>query len=159
MWLGLEKLFSGHVFFSPQAHPVEDILCWLFCGGQKYLSRNGNDETHVCGKLIGKNFASLPSTFKARVQEAKTSMAKRLEQARLQNEQQLQTERDITSSIMHAIRELPPLQAAMELGDLRLLEEELRKRTMDSGDCKGVVGGGCETGGRRGVALGRIASS
>lgn len=81
---------------------------------------------------------------KARVQEAKTSMAKRLEEARLQNEQQLQTERDITSSIMHAIRELPPLQAAMELGDLRLLEEELRKWTMDSlperfGDCKGVV--------------------
>jgi len=79
-----------------------------------------------------------------RVMEEKESMDRRLNEARRQTEAQLQTERQITEHIKHAIRDLPPLQAAMELGDLGLLEEELQKWRCEAplerfGDCKGVV--------------------
>eukprot|EP00929_Paragymnodinium_shiwhaense_P000642 TRINITY_DN10088_c0_g1_i3.p1 TRINITY_DN10088_c0_g1~~TRINITY_DN10088_c0_g1_i3.p1 ORF type:complete len:1644 (-),score=470.94 TRINITY_DN10088_c0_g1_i3:125-5056(-) len=69
----------------------------------------------------------------------------RLAESRQQTEKQLQKERQVTNDIMHVLRELPPLQTAMELGDLALLDEELEKWRPDAlgsdrfGDCKGVV--------------------
>merc|ERR1719491_1500624 len=52
-------------------------------------------------------------------------------------------EREVTESILVVLRELPPLQASMELGNLALLEEEVRKwddlLPERFGDCAGVV--------------------
>jgi len=79
-----------------------------------------------------------------KVSEEKEAMSRRLAEARQQTEAQLQTERQITDAIKNAIRDLPPLQAAMELGDLQLLEIEVRKWRGDAlperfGECRGVV--------------------
>jgi len=74
----------------------------------------------------------------------KQKMDRTLDQARKQTEAQLKAEREITESVRHALKELPPLQTAMEMGDLKLLESELDKWTGDVlpdrfGECKGVV--------------------
>ncbi|CAK0828442.1 unnamed protein product [Prorocentrum cordatum] len=78
-----------------------------------------------------------------KVAEEKGAAERVLREARQHTEEQLQKERAVTDSIMTVLRELPPLQAAMELGDLCLLEAELRKwRERDYshfGECKGVV--------------------
>jgi len=79
-----------------------------------------------------------------KVVEEKAAMDRRLAEARKQTEAQLQTERQSTEHLRHAIRDLPPLQTAMELGDLGLLEEELQKWRGGAlperfGECKGVV--------------------
>lgn len=79
-----------------------------------------------------------------KVEQEKQEGQKRLEEARQQTENQLSAERQITDHIRHALRELPPLQVAMELGDLAQLDEELWKWRSDElperfGECKGVV--------------------
>eukprot|EP00930_Biecheleria_cincta_P042334 TRINITY_DN29121_c0_g1_i1.p1 TRINITY_DN29121_c0_g1~~TRINITY_DN29121_c0_g1_i1.p1 ORF type:complete len:1577 (+),score=242.18 TRINITY_DN29121_c0_g1_i1:81-4811(+) len=79
-----------------------------------------------------------------KVTEQKLAADRRVAEGRLQTEEQLRMERQVTNHIMHVLRELPPLQSAMELGDLRLLEEELQKWKGDElperfGECKGVV--------------------
>mmetsp|Transcript_16583 Transcript_16583/g.30742 ORF Transcript_16583/g.30742 Transcript_16583/m.30742 type:complete len:1467 (+) Transcript_16583:61-4461(+) len=69
---------------------------------------------------------------------------RRLAAFRKETEEQLQIERQVTTDIMQCLRELPPLQTAMEFGDIRMLEEELQKWSAGAlperfGDCKGVV--------------------
>merc|ERR1719163_14382 len=56
----------------------------------------------------------------------------------------MRKEHEVTDRIMHVLHELPPLQTAMELGDLGLLEQELRKWRSSElperfGECRGVV--------------------
>jgi len=74
----------------------------------------------------------------------RAAASRRLAESRQQTERQVQKERQVTQDIMVALQELPPLQTAMELGDLRLLETELEKWKFDAlpdrfGECKGVV--------------------
>jgi len=78
-----------------------------------------------------------------KVEAEKAAADRRLAEGRQQTEEQLRTERQITNQIMHVLRELPPLQTAMELGDLSLLEKECTKwrdvLPERFGECKGVV--------------------
>lgn len=79
-----------------------------------------------------------------RIQEEHTRMQAKLDDARRKTEAQLDAERQSTGEVRHVLRELPPLQAAMELGDLSLLDKELNKWKGDVvserfGECKGVV--------------------
>eukprot|EP00928_Gymnodinium_smaydae_P034972 TRINITY_DN2467_c0_g3_i1.p1 TRINITY_DN2467_c0_g3~~TRINITY_DN2467_c0_g3_i1.p1 ORF type:complete len:1653 (+),score=416.81 TRINITY_DN2467_c0_g3_i1:99-5057(+) len=79
-----------------------------------------------------------------KISDEMAKLERRLSDSRAHAEDQLRKERQVTDRIMHVLRELPPLQAAMELGDLNLLEEELRKWKSSSlpehfGECKGVV--------------------
>jgi len=68
-----------------------------------------------------------------------------MEEARREMNEKLAKEQQITAAIFHAIRELPPLQTAMELGDIFKLQEELDKWSTEDrlperfGECKGVV--------------------
>ncbi|CAE8696196.1 unnamed protein product, partial [Polarella glacialis] len=69
---------------------------------------------------------------------------RRLKEIRAQSEEQLRMEREVSDSVRHVLQELPPLQAAMELGDLGKLELELEKWRAEVlsdrfGDCRGVV--------------------
>lgn len=82
--------------------------------------------------------------FRMKMTQEKASAEKKLLDFRLQTEAQLETERQVTHEIKECLRELPPLQTAMELGDLGLLNEEVQKWNADElpdrfGDCKGVV--------------------
>merc|ERR1719261_884638 len=93
-----------------------------------------------------KKMAAARRDYDVQLEQEKKAAQQQLSDARAQTEMQLQAERQVTSHIMQAIRELPPLQAAMELGDIRKLEEELEKWDpqvihMDNrfGECKGVV--------------------
>jgi len=78
-----------------------------------------------------------------KAEQEKGDMEQSLKESRRQTELQLQTERQVTEHIKHAMSELPPLQAAMELGDMAALDRELKKwkgALPDRfGDCKGVV--------------------
>merc|ERR1719424_604127 len=80
-----------------------------------------------------------------RVHDEKILADKQLAEGRSEVEEQLRTERKVTDRIMHVLHELPPLQTAMELGDLALLEQELLKWRATSelperfGECRGVV--------------------
>merc|ERR1719195_1248301 len=79
-----------------------------------------------------------------RVTAEREAAARRLDETRAQTSRQLQKERQVTGSVMQVLKELPPLQTAIELGDLRILEEELMKWSTDVlperfGDCRGVV--------------------
>lgn len=69
---------------------------------------------------------------------------RRMAEIRAHTEEQLRSEREVSDSVRHVLRELPPLQAGMELGDLAALEMELTKwrgqvLSERFGDCKGVV--------------------
>ncbi|CAK0853073.1 unnamed protein product [Prorocentrum cordatum] len=88
--------------------------------------------------------AEFRAACEVKIVEEKMAMEHQLAEARRHTEVQLSSERQITDHIRHAMRELPPLQAAMELGDLGLLEVELRKWKPESlpdrfGESKGVV--------------------
>jgi len=79
-----------------------------------------------------------------RIAEEKTAMERGLTEARSQMEAQIQREQEVTAHVMKAIRELPPLQIAMQSGNITVLEDELQKWKGTSlperfGDCKGVV--------------------
>jgi len=83
---------------------------------------------------------------KAHEQVAREQQAaeRRMAEIRAHTEEQLRREREVSDSVRHVLRELPPLQAAMELGDLASLEMELDKwrgQVISDrfGDCKGVV--------------------
>eukprot|EP00931_Biecheleriopsis_adriatica_P045170 TRINITY_DN25892_c0_g1_i2.p1 TRINITY_DN25892_c0_g1~~TRINITY_DN25892_c0_g1_i2.p1 ORF type:complete len:1704 (-),score=338.00 TRINITY_DN25892_c0_g1_i2:137-5248(-) len=91
-----------------------------------------------------KKVEKLHEECQRKVATEKAAAERRLAEGRMQTEEQLRMERQVTDHIMHVLRELPPLQSAMELGDLRLLEEELIKWQGDVlperfGECKGVV--------------------
>jgi len=78
------------------------------------------------------------------IAEEESARAQGMAESRMQTEEQLRKERQVTDRIMNVLHDLPPLQTAMELGDLALLEEELRKWKMELlpdrfGECKGVV--------------------
>merc|ERR1740130_23650 len=80
----------------------------------------------------------------SRVHDEKLIAEKELAEGRLKTEEQLRTERKVTERIMHVLQELPPLQTAMELGDLGLLEQEISKWKASAlperfGECRGVV--------------------
>lgn len=83
---------------------------------------------------------------KAHEQVAKEQQAaeRRVAEIRAQTEEQLKSEREVSDSVRHVLRELPPLQAAMELGDMASLDLELSKwrgevLSQRFGDCRGVV--------------------
>jgi len=90
-----------------------------------------------------KRMDALHEECEKKVADEKAAADRRLAEGRQQTEEQLRTERQITNQIMHVLRELPPLQTAMELGDLNLLEKELTKwrdvLPERFGECKGVV--------------------
>lgn len=91
-----------------------------------------------------RKMSRLHEDCESKVAEQKIAADRRVAEGRLQTEEQLRMERQVTNHIMHVLRELPPLQSAMELGDLRLLQEELQKWNSDElperfGECKGVV--------------------
>jgi len=93
---------------------------------------------------VQRTIQRLRADCERKVLEEKLASDKLLAEGRSQIEEQLRTERKVTDRIMHVLRELPPLQAAMELGDLGLLEQELRKwRSAELperfGECRGVV--------------------
>jgi hypothetical protein len=97
------------------------------------------EEANVAKKITDIQFDS-----ERRVKSAREEANRRLAESREQTERQVQKERQVTNEVIHVLRELPPLQTAMELGDLRLLEEELEKWRLESlpdrfGDCKSVV--------------------
>jgi len=87
--------------------------------------------------------------FRAACEEEMANMKSKMEgemaEGRRQMEEKLQKEQQITAAIFHAIRELPPLQTSMEMGDIYKLEEELNKWSSEDrlperfGECKGVV--------------------
>lgn len=93
---------------------------------------------------MAKNVARLHDESERKIALERTQLNNRLALSREQTEKQLHKERQVTKDIMHVLRELPPLQTAMEIGDLRLLEEEMQKWQQEAlperfGDCKGVV--------------------
>lgn len=65
--------------------------------------------------------------FERDAAEEKTAAEARLAQTRRLTEQQLRLEREVSESVRHILRELPPLQAAMELGNSAALDSELTK--------------------------------
>jgi len=82
--------------------------------------------------------------FEQQMANEKRESERRLAEARAQTEAQLICERQVTNDIRRALQELPPVQAAMEMGDLRILEDELSKwgpeKNLDGfGECRGVV--------------------
>jgi len=97
------------------------------------------EQTELQGKM-----AAFRAECELKVAEETAAMERKLEEARRQTDAQLQAERRSTDQVRHVLSELPPLQAAMELGDVGLLENELRKWKGDVlperfGECKGVV--------------------
>mmetsp|Transcript_77595 Transcript_77595/g.225181 ORF Transcript_77595/g.225181 Transcript_77595/m.225181 type:complete len:1855 (+) Transcript_77595:102-5666(+) len=95
-------------------------------------------------KEMQRRTSEFRAEYERKAAEEKAAAERRLEEARRHTEEQLRTEREVTEHIKVVLRELPPLQAAMELGDLYLLEEELWKWRSEVlperfGDCKGVV--------------------
>merc|ERR1719162_968678 len=93
---------------------------------------------------LSRRMHKLREECERKVFEEKVAADKQLAEGRAQIEAQLRTERKVTDRIMHVLRELPPLQSAMELGDLGLLEQELRKWKSAElperfGECRGVV--------------------
>lgn len=93
---------------------------------------------------MSRKMQKLRSECEQKVLEEKLTADRLLMEGRAQIEEQLRTERKVTDRIMHVLHELPPLQTAMELGDLGLLEQELRKWKASElperfGECRGVV--------------------
>eukprot|EP00929_Paragymnodinium_shiwhaense_P073821 TRINITY_DN37715_c0_g1_i1.p1 TRINITY_DN37715_c0_g1~~TRINITY_DN37715_c0_g1_i1.p1 ORF type:complete len:2022 (-),score=662.37 TRINITY_DN37715_c0_g1_i1:112-6177(-) len=112
---------------------------------QRQLMKETEDFRQECEKERQKVEAELSDSHR-RVKMEQAANERRLAEMREQNDAQLQAEREITDHIRHALQELPPLQAAMELGDLRTLEDELEKWNLQIsgslarfGECKGVV--------------------
>jgi len=93
---------------------------------------------------LAKRMTEFHEECERKVAEEKAVADRRLAEGRMQTEEQLRKERQVTNRIMHVLRDLPPLQTAMELGDLGLLGEELGKWKIEAlpdhfGECKGVV--------------------
>eukprot|EP00403_Amphidinium_massartii_P021214 CAMPEP_0178402572 /NCGR_PEP_ID=MMETSP0689_2-20121128/16912_1 /TAXON_ID=160604 /ORGANISM="Amphidinium massartii, Strain CS-259" /LENGTH=1582 /DNA_ID=CAMNT_0020023479 /DNA_START=98 /DNA_END=4843 /DNA_ORIENTATION=+ len=93
---------------------------------------------------MARHIETLHSESERKLAEATEEANRRLAESRALTEEKLQKERQVTNDIMHVLHELPPLQAAMELGDIRLLDDELQKWRADIlperfGDCKYVV--------------------
>jgi len=93
---------------------------------------------------LAKKMAKLHEECEKKVAEEMAAAERRVSEGRRHTDSLIQKERQVTDSIKHVLRELPPLQTAMELGDLALLEDELKKWKMDLlpehfGECKGVV--------------------
>eukprot|EP00928_Gymnodinium_smaydae_P063628 TRINITY_DN47149_c0_g1_i1.p1 TRINITY_DN47149_c0_g1~~TRINITY_DN47149_c0_g1_i1.p1 ORF type:complete len:1550 (+),score=417.94 TRINITY_DN47149_c0_g1_i1:130-4779(+) len=92
-----------------------------------------------------RNMAAEQAKMQEKIAEERAATDKQLSEARKKMEAQLNAEREITDHVRHALRELPPLQAAMELGDATRLEDELSQKWAGDalperfGECKGVV--------------------
>lgn len=91
-----------------------------------------------------RDIAELQTQNDRRMAQEKATNERQMKEARQQLEDQLRAEREITNHVWQALKELPPLQGAMELGDLRQLGTELAKWNLETlperfGECRGVV--------------------
>eukprot|EP00929_Paragymnodinium_shiwhaense_P059818 TRINITY_DN29929_c5_g1_i1.p1 TRINITY_DN29929_c5_g1~~TRINITY_DN29929_c5_g1_i1.p1 ORF type:complete len:1527 (-),score=324.40 TRINITY_DN29929_c5_g1_i1:107-4687(-) len=103
-------------------------------------ARLANEEAAVHRRM-----QELHEDCERKMQQETELMERKLVEVRHQTEEQLRKERQVTDHIMHVLQELPPLQVAMELGDISLLTEELDKWKLRKvlperfGECKGVA--------------------
>lgn len=93
---------------------------------------------------MAKMTQELHDNLHEKVAREQQAAERRMADIRAQTEEQLRSEREVSDSVRHVLRELPPLQAGMELGDLACLEMELEKwrgQVISDrfGECKGVV--------------------
>jgi len=91
------------------------------------IRAESNKRVEAEGLEMARRVSQIHEESERRLKEERAAANRRLEEGRAQIEEQLNKEREITDNILMVVRELPPLQAAMELGDVGLLDEELQK--------------------------------